>query len=276
MKDLKVGLQLYSIRQAMAEDMDAALAQVKAIGYDYVEFSGGRYGKTAAETRALLDRHGLTCVSVHQSSSFFENDPADAVDYVKTLGASFCVIPVCRLPAYTESWDETISLFRRMGEAFRAAGITLLYHNHDHEVGCLAGDTVPLLDRILESAGLAPEFDTCWLSYGGADPVSYIQRYAPRLDVVHLKDYRCDALPPVPVWQLMQTGLSKPEKRSRVGFRYVPVGTGVENWQAILRAIDASHAEYVVVEQDESRDRTPLEAAKMSRNYLRDLMRSGI
>ena len=73
MKQLKVGLQLYSVRQALTEDMDNALAQVKAMGYDYVEFSGGRYGRTAAETRALLDRHGLTCVSVHQSPSFFEN-----------------------------------------------------------------------------------------------------------------------------------------------------------------------------------------------------------
>ena len=40
MKDFKVGLQLYSIRDDMAKDMDAALKQVKEIGYDYVEFAG--------------------------------------------------------------------------------------------------------------------------------------------------------------------------------------------------------------------------------------------
>lgn len=269
MKQLKVGLQLYSIRQAMTEDMDSALAQVKAMGYDYVEFSGGRYGRTAAETRALLDKHGLTCVSVHQSPSFFENDPFDAVDYVKTLGASFCVIPVVRLPAYEENWDGTIALFQKMVAAFREAGISLLYHNHDHEVGCLPGDTVPLLDRILAAVpGLEPEFDTCWLSYGGADPAAYIRKYAPRLDVVHLKDYRCDALPPEPMWQLLAKGVEKPQKRSQVGFRYVPVGRGVENWQSVLGAVRASHARYVVVEQDESKDCSPLEAARISRQYL--------
>ena len=271
MKQLKVGLQLYSIRQTMTEDMDSALAQVKAMGYDCVEFSGGRYGRTAAETRALLDKHGLTCVSVHQSPSFFENDPADAVDYVKTLGAKFCVIPVVRLPAYQENWDGTIALFQEMVAAFRAAGITLLYHNHDHEVGCLPGDSVPLLERILEAVpGLEPEFDTCWLSYGGADPVSYIEKYAPRLDVVHLKDYRCDALPPEPMWQLLARGMGKPQKRSQAGFQYVPVGMGVERWQAIMDAIRSSEASYVVVEQDESKDSTPLEAAAASRNFLRD------
>lgn len=269
MKNLKVGLQLYSVRQALSEDMDSALAQVKAMGYDYVEFSGGRYGRTAAETRALLDQHGLTCVSVHQSPSFFENDPADAVDYVKTLGASFCVIPVVRMPAYAENWDGTMALFRRMEKAFREAGISLLYHNHDHEVGFLPGDSVPLLDRILEAVpGLQPELDVCWLSYGGADPVSYIQKYAPRLDVVHLKDYRCDALPPESVWQLLAKGLEKPQKRSQVGFRYVPLGQGVENWQTVLGAVRASNARYVVVEQDESKDLSPLEAARISRRYL--------
>ena len=270
MKHLKVGLQLYGVRQALTEDMDAALSQVKAMGYDCVEFSGGRYGRTAAETRALLDKHGLTCVSVHQSPSFFENDPADAVDYVKTLGAKFCVIPVVRLPAYLENWDGTIALFQKMVAAFREAGIALLYHNHDHEVGCLPGDCVPLLDRILEAVpGLEPEFDTCWLSYGGADPVSYIEKYAPRLDVVHLKDYRCDDLPPEPRWLQLEKGMEKPQKRSQVGFRYVPVGMGVERWQAILDAIRGSRAEFVVVEQDESKERSPLEAARMSRDFLR-------
>ena len=270
MDTLKVGLQLYSIRQAMTEDMDSALAQVKAMGYDYVEFSGGRYGRTAAETRALLDKHDLTCVSVHQSPSFFENDPADAVDYVKTLGAKFCVIPVVRLSAYLENWDSTMALFQKMVAAFREAGITLLYHNHDHEVGCLPGDTVPLLDRIFEAVpGLEPEFDTCWLSYGGADPVGYIEKYSHRLDVVHLKDYRCDDLPPEPVWKLLAGGMEKPQKRSAVGFQYTPVGSGVENWPAILGAIRDANASYVVVEQDESKERAPLEAARMSRNFLR-------
>lgn len=270
MKHLKVGLQLYSIRQAMAEDMDAALGQVKAMGYDFVEFSGGRYGRTAAETRALLEKHGLTCVSVHQSPSFFENDPADAVDYVKTLGAKFCVIPVCRLPAYQDNWEGTVSLFARMVDAFREAGIQLLYHNHDHELTVLPGDDIPLIDRILCAVpGLEPEFDTCWLSYGGADPVSYIEKYAPRLDIVHLKDYRCEALPQKPMWQLLAQGVQKPQKRSEVTFRYAPVGSGTENWQAILSAVAASKATYVIVEQDESHNITHLEAAAQSRNYLK-------
>lgn len=271
MGELKVGLQLYSIRGALAEDMDGALAKVREMGYEYVEFSGGRYGRTGEETRALLDKHGLSCVSVHQSPSFFENDPRDAVDYVKALGAEYCVIPVVRLPAYREKWEETIALFRKMTEAFAAEGISLLYHNHDHEVGKLPGDNVPLLDKIISAVpGLAPELDTCWVSYGGADPVRYVKKYAQTISVVHLKDYICDALPAKPIWQLLEEGHNKPQKRSDVGFRYVPVGEGVENWQRIVTAVQSSRAQYIIVEQDESRERDPLEAAAMSRRYLRD------
>lgn len=64
MNELKVGLQLYSIRDKMEENMDKALENVKEIGYDYVEFAG-YFGKSADEIKKLLDKYELTCISVH-------------------------------------------------------------------------------------------------------------------------------------------------------------------------------------------------------------------
>ena len=75
MKNFKIGLQLYSIRDAMAEDMDAALKAVKEMGYDYVEFAGGKHGKSWQEIRQLLDKYDLKCVSVHQTLDNFLDDP---------------------------------------------------------------------------------------------------------------------------------------------------------------------------------------------------------
>ena len=54
MSRFKLGLQLYSVREDMEKDMDSALAQVKAMGYDYVEFAG-YFGHTAEEVKAMLD-----------------------------------------------------------------------------------------------------------------------------------------------------------------------------------------------------------------------------
>lgn len=260
MKNLKVGLQMYSVRQALKADFSGTLAKVKAMGYDYVEMAGGRYERTGGQIREELDKAGLSCISVHQSPTFFQNDPRDAVDYIKTLGAKNWVIPMWKKDSF-EDWEGTLRLFSQILETCEKEGLKLLYHNHDYEI--YSG----VLDRLLQELPLSPELDICWVSYGGVDPVQVINQYAERLDIVHLKDYCCDALPQIPVWQLPQ----RPEKRSVAGFRYRPVGSGVEDWQRILAATENSAARYVVVEQDDSKDRDPLDAAAMSRNYLKGI-----
>ena len=65
MKDLKVGIQLYSLRDEMKKDMDATLKRVAEIGFKYVEFAGF-FDKKAEDVKAMLDKYGLTAISVHQ------------------------------------------------------------------------------------------------------------------------------------------------------------------------------------------------------------------
>ena len=65
MSNLKVGLQLYSLRGKMEQDMEGTLKAVKEMGYDYVEFAG-YFGKSAEEVKAILDKYDLKCISVHQ------------------------------------------------------------------------------------------------------------------------------------------------------------------------------------------------------------------
>jgi len=276
MEQLKVGLQLYGIRDAMQENLPDALEKVKAMGYDYVEMAGGRYGLSGSEMKEAIESCGLKCVSVHQSPKIFQDDAKDALRYVKEMGAEYAVIPMAtnREAAFLEHWDETVSLYTEMGSAFREIGVKLLYHNHSFEFLHLPEDEEYIFDRLLQAVPsdlLSPEIDTCWVSFGGVNPVDKIRQYAHRLHVVHLKDYTCKAPEEKPVWQLMEEGkLSSVPKRSEVSFRYVPVGYGVHDWAPILDAVKASAAEYVVVEQDESKDRSTLEAAEMSRRYLKE------
>lgn len=278
MEQLKVGLQLYSIRNAMAEDVIGALKEVKKMGYDYVEMAGGRYNRSALELKENIESCDLKCVSAHQSPTFFLNDKEDAVNYIKDLGVKYCVIPIAagREEAFTKNWDTTIPLYEEMGKAFGEIGVKLLYHNHDFEFLKLEGDREFILDRLLSTVPetlLQPELDTCWVSYGGVDPAKQIRKYANRLDVVHLKDYNLLTAPEqMPMWELLEKGIlsEKPAKKSEVGFRYAPVGSGLNHWDPILDAVKASTAQYVVVEQDDSKDRDPLEAAAMSRRFLKD------
>ena len=147
---------------------------------------------------------------------------------------------------------------KEVGKLLKDNGIQLLYHNHDFEMVTLDGDNQPLLDKLYREVPLLnPEFDTCWISYGGYSPAAYIRKYADRVDVIHIKIAEKG-------WDI------RPAKRGEAGFAYTPVGTGVEDFNPIIEAAKASNARYLIVEQDDSKDRDPLEAAAMSRAFLKN------
>lgn len=274
MKKFKVGLQLYSVRDAMNEDMDTTFKAVKEMGYDYVEFAGGTGGRTAAEVRQLLDKNGLCCVSVHQSPTVFQNDPRQAMEFAKALGASYTAIPIPpkRLDSYLSDWDGITALYREMAKTAKENGLKQLYHNHAFEFERLDGEYV--LDKLFAAVSrdeMQPEFDTAWVHYAGIDPTVYIEKFSGHVEVVHLKDFACSLFGSTPVWQwIAENGPeNKPASMEAAGFSYQPVGSGIQDWHAILQACERAGTEYVIVEQDESPDRPALEAAAMSRAYLK-------
>ena len=275
MKKFRIGLQLYSIRDAMEKDMDAALRAVKEMGYDCVEFAG-YFGKSAEEVKALLDKYGLERVSVNQAPQLFAEEGQKAADYLKTIGAKYCAVPhydVNKLPG-TPEWEETKKLFLETGKLLKENGIQLMYHNHDFEFNKYEDKF--LLDWIFETLPeeyMQPEIDTCWVHYAGYDPSAYLMKYAGRIKVVHLKDFVCKNLGDGPVYALIGKDGKEEKKadRGESGFEFRPVGHGIQDIPAIIDAAEKAGAEILIVEQDMSVDRPPLEAAKMSRDYLKSL-----
>ena len=90
------GLQLYSVRDMMGQDMEGTLRAVSEIGYRYVEFCGF-YGRSAKEVRELLDQYGLEVCSTHTSYYEFLEDFDAFVAYHKTIGNSEIIIPGANL-----------------------------------------------------------------------------------------------------------------------------------------------------------------------------------
>src|SRR5271165_1497895 len=68
----KIGVQLYTVRDAMKTDVPGTLAKVAAIGYKEMEFAG-YFGHSPKEIRELLDKNGLTSPSCHVSYDVVEN-----------------------------------------------------------------------------------------------------------------------------------------------------------------------------------------------------------
>lgn len=273
MKKFKVGIQLFSVRDAMEKDMDATLKAVKEMGYDYVEFAG-YFGKSAEEVRALLDKHGLECVSVHQAPALFFEEGQKAIDYLKTIGAKYCAIPWYGKENYENDWDGTVEKFTSLGKRMKENGIQLLYHNHDFEFEKIDGEVI--LEKLYSAVPgdlLRPEYDVCWVHYAGNDPAEYITKYDGQLEVLHLKDFVCKALGGGPVYSLIDNSGKEGKKPSKEdnGFEFRPVGSGIQNFPAILEAAEKCGVEYVIVEQDQSPDGDSLGDAKKSREYLKSL-----
>ena len=274
MKKFGVGVQLYSVRGDMEKDFEGTLKKIADMGYEYVEFAG-YYGKTSAEIKAILDNLGLKCVSVHQGVEFFDNDPQGAVNYLKGFGVKYVVIPWYdkRKLEDDAAWADVAAKFNAASALLQANGMQLLYHNHDFEYKKLP-DGRYIHDRIMADVqGLDPEFDTCWVHYAGIDPTTVIKNYKGRVNVVHLKDFACTKLGGGPVYALIdENGKAQGGgNQAESGFEFRPLGMGLQNFPAILEACEASGTEYVIVEQDNSKDRPPMEAIEISRKYLASL-----
>ncbi len=115
---------------------------------------------------------------------------------------------------------------------------------------------------------LQTEVDTCWVKVAGEDPAAYVKKYTGRSPVVHLKDFYKEGQPGN-MYQLIGTEVE--EQESKGFFEFRPVGSGMQDFPPILEAALAAGAQWVVVEQDQSNGRTPMEAITMSREYLKTL-----
>lgn len=271
MKDFKVALQLYSVRDEMAKDMDATLKAVKEMGYDYVEFAG-YFGKSAEEVRAILDKYNLKCISVHCSYESILDEPQKHVNYLKTIGAEYCAIPSLKENKHKghEAFDKAAKEITQVAALLKENGIQLLYHNHDFEFHKYEGKF--LLDWLYETIPadfLQPQIDTCWVRYAGYDPCEYIAKYAGRIKVLHLKDFVCKNLTPFPLYDL--NGNTEKAQNCDDGFEFRPVGHGIQDFPAILDAAEKAGIDCVIVEQDEWPTATSMESAKQSCEYLKSL-----
>ena len=273
MKKFPVAVQLYSVRDNMAEDFEGTLRKVKELGYEGVEFAG-LFDKSADEVKALVDEIGLIPISAHVPyADMADNAEKVLSDYVK-IGCKFVVIPYMteEYRPGAEKFDELIENIKIIGAKAKEMGMTLLYHNHDFEFVKI-GDKYGLdvLYSSVDADIFKTELDTCWVNVGGENPAGYILKYSGRSPVVHLKDFVINGEQKGSLYKLIGIDEEEVTDNGEEGFAFRPVGYGCQDFKAILEASEKAGAEWVVVEQDEATmGKTPLESIEMSRNYLKD------
>ena len=265
-----IALQLYSVRSECKADFRGTLEQVKAMGYDGVEFAGLHH-RTAAEVKAMCDEVGLVPISAHVPYLDMLADPEGVLGTYAAIGCRYVVVPYLT-PEYrpgTENFPSVIENIKMLGGVAKSLGMTLLYHNHEFEFLKLDGKyALDVLYDEVPADLLQTELDTCWVNVGGEEPAGYVRKYAGRAPVVHLKDF--DGEKSENMYELIGLNNVAPKRSSNFEFR--PVGSGAQNFPAIIEAAADAGAEWLVVEQDNpSMDLTPIECAKKSREYLKSI-----
>jgi len=238
---MRISLQLYTLRDALAQDLTGTLDKVQEIGLKYVEFAG-YYDKTAAEWKALLDERGLQFSAAHIGFEALHDDFDEVVANCKTMGIDTVVVPWIGEEHYKDGWDAFGRELQPIGQMLKNHGLNLGYHNHAFE---FATDGLDGLYGATSPDILKAQLDLAWVHIGGADPVEYLNKFADRTPMVHLKDYDPTK---TPQWQ--------------------PAGQGILDWDAILPTCDKIGIAFGSIELDES-PCDPIDAVRQSFEYFK-------
>ena len=268
METRPVAYQLYSARDEAQRNLDEVLCTLAEIGYDGVEFAGF-YGHTAEEIQALLTKHGLLAISSHVPVQQIMEDMFGVISAHQKIGCRYIAIPFLEEQQRPggPGFASTIALIAKFGKLCKAAGIQLLYHNHDFEFITLSGQYgLDFLYDAVDAEYLQTEIDVCWVKYFGEDPSAYIRKYTGRCPIVHLKDFIGEKSD-TPVFELLgKASQTNPEEMS---FCFKAFGHGCQDAEGVVRAGIESGAEWFVIEQDISTPYTPMETARMSMDTLK-------
>mgnify|MGYP002732438189 CR=1 FL=1 len=250
---MTIGAQLYTLRAFTQNETDLARALecVAAIGYTQVQLSA--IGSIPPErVRRLCDDAGLQIVLTHTDPERVRTEIGAVMDEHAVYGCRYVGLGAMPERYRCAAWiDRFAEDYAAPAEALRAAGLRLMYHNHNFEWERLP-DGRRMLDVLLDAMPaslMGITLDTYWVQAAGADVLATLRRLKGRLQCVHLKD-------------MDVRGYEQ---------RMAPVGHGNLDFDAILALLrEQGETEHLLVEQDDCYGRNPFDCLAESYRYLKE------
>lgn len=233
-KNKKVGVQLYTVRDQIFKDPKGVLRKIAALGYGEVEnfgYGNGKFfGMSAQEYKSVLTELKLESPSGHYMYTSIQNGWEQAVADAKTIGQKYMVLAYL-LPTERKTiadYKKIAADLNAAGAVCKKAGIQLCYHNHDFEFETLEGQTpYDILVNETDKDLVKFEVDLYWASRAGKDPIALFKKMSGRIALWHVKD------------------MAKTETKE-----FTEVGNGSINFATIFSNAKLSGMKHFFVEQD--------------------------
>lgn len=265
---MKLGIQLYSVRNSFQQNPNQTLQKLSEAGYRYLEAAnhhadtddGVGFGIPASELKTTLDTYGLSIVGCHINP--LRLDRLDAIlDYQQELGCNQIGCDMEMFPYGDLDYvKQRCEHFNQVGKKCADRGMKYYYHNHYEEFQCFTSDGITIYDFIMANTDpelVFIEMDTYWMARGGVDPVDYIRKYKNRLLMLHQKDFPANAPQPLNMYD----GIINPDANITMDvfdatinpLCFTEIGHGILPIQSYIDAAEgASNLEYIILEQDHS------------------------
>ncbi len=242
----RIGVQLYTVRDLLANDYEGTVRAIANAGYDEVETVWDPE-RSAEDIRFLFDEVGLDAPSMHAPIDALKDNLEEILATAKIIGHSFVVCPWLSEDQRTiTQYKNHVKLFNEVGAACKEDGVQFAYHNHEFEFESDEDGIIPY-DFILEETDpdlVKMELDIYWIAYANRDPQDYFKRYPGRFPLCHVKDMGTER-------------------------KITPVGDGSIDFSAIFSESETAGLKHYFVEHDHPMD--ALGSIQTSINYLRSL-----
>jgi sugar phosphate isomerase/epimerase len=261
-----LGIQLWTVKDEAAKDLEGTLRKVYAAGFREIEFAGF-YDKTPVEIGKLMKDIGFSLVSMHSGAGDIAKKGDQIIADAKALGLKYIfasspgVSPEKEKLPWEErmkavdltDWKWNADLFNKFGKQVSEAGMTFGYHNHSAEFKKFDGQTAfDYLFANTDAKHVKIELDIGWVVVAEQDPLALLNQYKDRVVALHVKD-------------VAKRGADGKEPAS------VALGEGVVDWSKIIGTAKANGTKAFFYEQEAPFTRPILESVKISGDYLQKL-----
>jgi sugar phosphate isomerase/epimerase len=273
---LEPGLQLWSVKDALASDQAGTLRKIGAMGYREVELY--ELPSSTAEFKRECDDAGLTIVGGH----FYLQSLKDrrTIDAALQLGMRYIIVVFPTLRSISERDISNMSVrelkplyekisaddykwnaeqFNHYGAAVKRDGLQLGYHNHAIDLKTFGNQSA--LEVLIDSTDpdlVVFEMDCGHVIHAGADPIAYLRKYPKRIQLLHLKDLK-------PGYGI-SASIDTEEKDTNA-----ELGAGVIDWKVLFRVAARGTIKHYFVEHEGAMAHPPLESVANSLKYLKTL-----